>query len=183
MGGFDQVIHGMQEAQAIQKDFGLYAQSNQPVHHILWIAKKAGCNDIGDLYLRKVMRKLYTKRGWSGDEDNGEMASWYVLASLGVFQLEGAKDELVLGSPSLVRGQVDVPKGQMLTVATVNQSDANVHVQKVTWQPTGGQQRDIHEDARAASGCTAFNPSFLVCVRRASFSPPNRVISMTLARQ
>merc|ERR1719512_716369 len=122
VGGYGSVIHEMREAKAIQGDFGLYAHSNQPVHHVLWIAKKAGCNDIGDLYLRKVMRKLYTPKGWSGDEDNGEMASWYVLAALGIFQLEPGKDEMVLGSPSLVQGTVDLPHGQKLTVATENQS-------------------------------------------------------------
>jgi len=143
VGGYGQVIHEMREAQAIQKDFGMYAHSNQPVHHILWIAKKAGCNGIGDQYLRKVMRKLYTRKGWSGDEDNGEMASWYVLAALGIFQLQGAKDELVLGSPSVVKGTVDLPKGKLLTVATEDQSDDNVYVQKVTWEPSSGTKREI----------------------------------------
>jgi len=142
-GGYGFVIHEMQEARAIQKDFGMYAHSNQPVHHILWIAKKAGCNDIGDQYLRKVMQKLYTKRGWSGDEDNGEMASWYVLAALGIFQLQGAKDELVLGSPSVVKATVDLPRGKLLKVAAENQSNDNVFVHKVSWEPVDGAKRDI----------------------------------------
>merc|ERR1719410_2763957 len=146
VGGYGSVIHEMQEAQSLQQEFGLYAHSNQPVHHILWIAKKAGCNNIGDEYLRKVMRKLYTKRGWSGDEDNGEMASWYVLASLGVFQLEGAKDEMVLGSPSVVKATVELPGQRALTVLTENQSDENVYVQKVTWEPIGGAKREIPDN-------------------------------------
>jgi len=146
VGGYGQVIHEMREAQALQKDFGLYAHSNQPVHHILWIAKKAGCNNIGDQYLRKVMRKLYTPKGWSGDEDNGEMASWYVLAALGVFQLEGAKDELVLGSPSLVTGTVELPHGKSFKMKTQDQSDKNVYVQKVTWEPSKGAKREISDN-------------------------------------
>ena len=35
------------------------------------------------------MDKLYTTNGWAGDEDNGEMASWYILSALGVYSLEG----------------------------------------------------------------------------------------------
>merc|ERR1711935_446763 len=95
--GYQRVIHEMEEAEALKADFGLYAHSNQPVHQVLWVAKKAGCNEVADAYLRKVMRKLYTLEGWPGDEDNGEMGAWYVLSALGIFQLEGAKDELVLG--------------------------------------------------------------------------------------
>ena len=136
----------MGEAQPIQNDFGLYAHSDHPVHHILWIAKKAGCNGLADRYLRKVMRKLYTKNGWSGDEDNGEVASWYVLAALGVFQLEPGKDELVLGSPSLVGGTVQLPQGKELTLATKQQSDDNVYVQHVMWAPSEGTKREVSDN-------------------------------------
>ena len=90
-------------------------------HAFLYVAKKAGCNDVADKYLRKVMDKLYSKRGWAGDEDNGEMASWYVLSALGIYSLEGAKDELVLGSPAIVNAKVKLPNQKLLEVATSNQ--------------------------------------------------------------
>merc|ERR1719491_2419291 len=102
VGGYGEVIHEMREAAATQPDFGYYNHGNQPVHHILWVAKKAGCTALADKYLRKVLSKLYTVEGYAGDEDNGEMAAWYVLAALGFYQLEGAKDELILGSPAVV---------------------------------------------------------------------------------
>merc|ERR1719271_2087890 len=89
----DAASHEMMEGQRDFKEFGLYGHGNQPVHHILYVAKKAGCNAIADEYLRKVMQRLYTVDGWPGDEDNGEMASWYILSSLGVYMLEGGKDE------------------------------------------------------------------------------------------
>merc|ERR1712050_379960 len=73
VGGYGGVIHEMKEAAAIQSDFGLYAHNNQPVHHVLWVAKKAGCDEVAEQYLRKATSKLYTIRGWAGDEDNGEM--------------------------------------------------------------------------------------------------------------
>jgi len=138
VGGYGQVIHEMEELAAIQADFGLYAHNNQPVHHILWVAKKAGCGQLADEYLRKVMSKLYTLRGWAGDEDNGEMASWYVLSALGIYALEGGKDELVLGSPAVVSATVRLPGNKTLRVVTENQGEANVHVQQVMWEPAGG---------------------------------------------
>jgi len=91
VGSYGNDIHEMMELAAIHQDFGLYAHNNQPVHHVLYVAKKAGCNSVADKYLRKVMNKLYTTNGWAGDEDNGEMASWYVLSALGIYSLEGRK--------------------------------------------------------------------------------------------
>jgi len=138
VGSYGQDIHEMRELAAIHQDFGLYAHGNQPVHHILYVAEKAGCTTLADSYLRKVMSQLYTTKGWAGDEDNGEMAAWYVLSALGVYQLEGAKDEVVLGSPAIKQATMQLPNNKVLKIATENQADANVYVQSVTWTPTGG---------------------------------------------
>merc|ERR1711865_356382 len=86
---------------------------------------------------------LYTLHGWSGDEDNGEMASWYVLSALGIYSLEQAKDELVIGSPALNHAVVQLPKGKALTVSTDGQSKENVYVQSVTWPPTGRATQSV----------------------------------------
>jgi len=101
-GGYPKVSHEMTEHASIQGDFGMYNHCNQPSHEVLWIAKKAGCDRIADKYIRRAMDKLYSTSGWCGDEDNGEMASWYVLSALGIYSLEGGKDELVVGSPAVV---------------------------------------------------------------------------------
>lgn len=87
------------------------------------------------------MDEMYTLGGWPGDEDNGEMASWYVLSALGLYQLEGAADELVLGSPAVMRADLVLPNGRALLVTTANQAKENVYVQAVMWTPTGGTER------------------------------------------
>jgi len=137
------IIHEMEELGKIHSEFGYYAHNNQPVHHVLYVAKKAGCNDVADKYLRKVMKQLYTKQGWSGDEDNGEMASWYILSALGIYALEGAKDELVLGSPAVKQARVLLPNNKVLTVAAQNQDDNHVYVRSVIWTPADGVARTI----------------------------------------
>merc|ERR1719162_2222622 len=120
-GSYGQDIHEMKELGAIHEQFGLYAHGNQPVHHVLYVAKKAGCDGIADKYLRKVMSSLYTTKGWAGDEDNGEMASWYILSALGIYQLEGAKDEVVLGSPAVKHAVLKLPANKELIVKVENQ--------------------------------------------------------------
>merc|ERR1719424_528105 len=132
-GSYNEYIHEMREAQAVQSEFGQYAHGNQPVHHVLYVAKKAGCNNIADKYLRMVMKDLYTTRGWAGDEDNGEMSSWYVLSALGIYALQGAKDEIVLGSPAVKNATMQLPNNKALEITTENQAADNFYVQAVTW--------------------------------------------------
>jgi len=143
-GGYGRVTKEMNESALVAADgFGQYAHSNQPVHHVLYIAKKAGCNELGDKYLRKVMQKLYTLKGWIGDEDNGEMGAWYTLSALGIYQMEGGKDEVILGSPAVVSATLDLPHGKTLSIKTEGQSEENVYVQSIKWAPSSGEAREV----------------------------------------
>merc|ERR1712224_87995 len=129
-GGYSWIIHEQKEAKALfDRGFGYYAHNNQPVHHVLWLAKKAGCNKIADLYLRRTMAEMYTLRDYPGDEDNGEMAAWYVLSALGFYQLENAADELIVGSPVVSEATVSLAEGRTLRVTTQGQSKkSDLHI-------------------------------------------------------
>jgi len=140
------IAHEVVEAWTISKRFGQYAHNNQPAHEMLWIAKKAGCNDLADEFLRRVLDELYTLDGYSGDEDNGEMAAWYVLASLGLYQLEHGSLEIVLGSPAVVRASIVLPGDRTLRIITENQSRDNVSVKRVWWTPATGPQIEIKDN-------------------------------------
>ena len=84
-----------------QQAFGQYAHNNQPVHHVLYLFAHAGCPLDGQKWLHRTLTTLYGPKGFSGDEDNGEMASWYVLSSFGLFALVPGSGEYQLGAPPL----------------------------------------------------------------------------------
>jgi len=149
VGSYGWPIHEMRELEKTAKEFGQYAHGNQPVHHVLYVAKKAGCNNVADKYLRQVMKDLYTTQGWAGDEDNGEMSAWYILSALGVYALEGAKDEIVIGSPAVKQANVQLPNNKVLKVTTENQGVDNVYVQAVTWTRAG--QSSTHTISRSTN--------------------------------
>ena len=94
-------IHEMTEMAAV--DFGQYAHSNQPVHHVLMMYAAAGrAPEKMQHWVRRVMNELYGSgpKGLCGDEDNGEMTAWYVLNAIGLFPLcPGNRSEWVLTSP------------------------------------------------------------------------------------
>ena len=66
--------------------FGQYAHSNQPVHHVLYLYTAIGQPWKTQYWTRRVCKELYNSspEGFCGDEDNGEMSSWYILSSIGL---------------------------------------------------------------------------------------------------
>jgi hypothetical protein len=116
-------IHEVLEAEAIgDKRFGQLAHSNQPSHYWLHLmragsrAETPACVARARGWIRRVLLELYSPAGYCGDEDNGEMAAWYLLSAAGVYPLSLASDDLVLGAPLFNRIELQLGGGRRLTV-------------------------------------------------------------------
>ena len=129
IGGYGSEIHEMTEMAVTP--FGQYGHGNQPVHHILSLFAAAGQPWKTQGWTRRVMNELYSPQGFAGDEDNGEMASWYVLNALGIYPLCPGRPEYVLGSPLFQSARVRVPGRKDLTIGAPKNSPRNVYVQQV----------------------------------------------------
>ncbi|MCF0195329.1 MAG: glycoside hydrolase family 92 protein, partial [Bacteroidaceae bacterium] len=70
--------------------------------------------------------------GLCGNEDVGQMSSWYILSSLGLYQVEPAGGKYVFGSPLFDSATLDVGNGKAFTIKTVNNSQTNIYIQSAT---------------------------------------------------
>ena len=129
VGVYKSEIHEMSEMAAV--DFGQYAHSNQPVHHVLYLFTIAGRPDRTQYWVRKVMAELYTPNTFAGDEDTGSMAAWYVLSSCGFYPFCPGKPEYVFGSPLWDQVMLTPERGAALKIVSKANSTENVYVQKV----------------------------------------------------
>jgi len=93
IGTYSGEIHEMSEMAAI--DFGQYAHSNQPSHHVLFLYAAAGATERARYWVDRVCRELYTPDDFAGDEDNGEMACWYLLALHGTYPMAPGLDVMI----------------------------------------------------------------------------------------
>jgi predicted alpha-1,2-mannosidase len=118
VGTYGAEIHEMSEMAAV--DFGQYAHSNQPVHHILYLFAAAGRRDLTQQWVRHVLDTLYTPQDFAGDEDTGSMAAWYVLSALGFYQVCPGKPSYVLGAPLFEQAVVRVEAGRATTIRAAN---------------------------------------------------------------
>jgi len=117
-GGYRHEIHEMTEMRALA--MGQYGHNNQPSHHILWLLPQlddasAECiqatlkethtsafcpRRLGESAIHEVLERAYGTEHYAGDEDNGEMGAWAVLAMIGLFEpVPGGDEGYVLGSP------------------------------------------------------------------------------------
>lgn len=71
---------------------GQYAHGNEPSHHVLYFYTMIGQPWKTADKVREVLATLYHDQpdGLSGNEDVGQMSAWYVLSSLGMYQVEPA---------------------------------------------------------------------------------------------
>jgi predicted alpha-1,2-mannosidase len=133
-------IHEMSEMAAV--DFGQYAHSNQPVHHVLYVFAAAGRPDRTQHYVRRVLNELYSPDDFPGDEDTGSMAAWYLLSSMGFYPLCPGKAEYVLGGPLFERVTLRLAGGKTLTIDAHRQSDAAMYVGSV--RVNGEEHRSVY---------------------------------------
>ncbi|MCQ2139156.1 MAG: GH92 family glycosyl hydrolase [Bacteroidales bacterium] len=112
---------------------GQYAHGNEPSHHIIYFYTMAGQPWKAAKLLRRVYSEMYTtaEDGICGNEDVGQMSSWYILSTLGFYQVEPAGGRFWFGSPLFDKAEISVGDGKIFTVIAENNSSDNMYIQRV----------------------------------------------------
>lgn len=101
-GSYKNEIHEMREMRLL--GLGQYAHNNQPVHHLPFLFALLGDRDVTAKLVRKILASAYNTEGFAGDEDNGEMGSWYVMSAIGLYDpTPGINEDYLLSSIPLFR--------------------------------------------------------------------------------
>ena len=110
---------------------GQYAHGNEPSHHVIYMYNYAGRPDKAAPMLRKMLNEMYLDQpdGLSGNEDVGQMSAWYILSSVGLYQVDPVGGRFVIGSPLFDKATVNVGGGKTFTIVAKNNSDKNIYVQ------------------------------------------------------
>ena len=126
------VIEGAETSPDISGLIGQYAHGNEPSHHILYLYTMLGQPWKTAEKVREVLTTLYHDRpdGLSGNEDVGQMSAWYVLSSLGMYEVEPAGGRYWFGSPLFDRAEIAVPGGTF-TIVAENNSSENKYIRRV----------------------------------------------------
>ena len=117
----------------------LYNQGNQPCLHQPWLFNYSGKPWLTQKWTRIICDEFYGTEplhgyGFGQDEDQGQLGAWYVMAGLGLFDVQGhssANPSFQFGSPQFDKITIQLSNipGKKLIIETVNNSFENKFIQ------------------------------------------------------
>lgn len=112
---------------------GQYAHGNEPNHHTVYLYTLVGQPWKTAERVNEILHTMYTDQpdGLSGNEDVGQMSAWYVLSSLGFYQVEPAGGKFVFGYPLFDKAEITVPGGKF-TIEKENKGKSNQYIQSIS---------------------------------------------------
>ena len=111
---------------------GMYAQGNEPNHHVPYLYAFAGYQWKSAERIAHIAREFYTagKDGLCGNDDAGQMSAWYVMSALGFYPVNPCNGIFVFGTPLVRKAVVAVGGGRQFTMETDNFGPKNIYIQR-----------------------------------------------------
>ncbi len=122
----------------------VYNQGNQPCLHIPWMFNYTSRPSLTQKWVRAILDEFYGTEGIHGygygqDEDQGQLGAWYVISSLGLFDVKGLSGEepsMGLGSPMfdriVIKLNPDYYPGKQIEITTTGNVEGNIYAQSYT---------------------------------------------------
>ncbi len=112
---------------------GQYAHGNEPSHHIAYFYTMAGERWKTAELIRKICRDFYTTApdGLIGNEDCGQMSSWYIFSALGFYPVCPFDGKYYFGSPLAKSAVMNLPDGGRFRIEAPNNSAENKYISAV----------------------------------------------------
>lgn len=107
---------------------------NEPSHHYGYLYDFTGQPWKTQAKVRELAAAEYSSEpaGLDGDDDCGQMSAWYLFTALGMYPVNPASGDYMIGSPLFTRMSLKLANSKTFTVAAENNSKANVYIQSAT---------------------------------------------------
>lgn len=112
---------------------GQYVHGNEPSHHVAYLYNEIGKPWKTQAMVRKIATSKYHNRpdGHCGNEDCGQMSSWYVWSSLGLYPVNPCGGVYAIGSPLFDRATIKLSNGKTFKIKTENNGKNRIFVQSI----------------------------------------------------
>lgn len=113
---------------------GQYAHGNEPSHHMAYLYNYVGKPWKTQARVRQIMEEQYTvlPDGLSGNEDCGQMSSWYVLSAMGFYSVTPGLDYYTIGTPLFEEATISLENGNKFVIKANKLSPFNKYIQSAT---------------------------------------------------
>ncbi len=131
---------------------GQYAHGNEPSHHIAYLYNYADQPWKTQKLVRQILDEFYKNDpdGLIGNEDCGQMSAWFILSSLGFYQVVPGREFYDIGTPLFKEAKIHLENGKTFSIKAPSVSDKNIYVKSVklggnTYKSTRFSHNDIKD--------------------------------------
>ena len=112
---------------------GQYAHGNEPGHHVAYLYNYVNEPWKTEKLVREILESQYknTPDGHCGNEDCGQMSSWYIFSSLGFYPVNPAQGIYSFGSPIFDTATINLENNKIFVIKAKNNSNKNIYIQSI----------------------------------------------------
>jgi len=112
----------------------LYDQGNEPSHHIAYLYDYAGEAFKTQQHVAAERAAGYKDEpgGLIGNDDAGQMSSWYILSALGFYQVTPGIPRYAIGTPLFPDAKIHLPNGKVFHIVAERDSARDIYIQSAT---------------------------------------------------
>ena len=112
---------------------GQYANGNEPGHHTVYLYSFVGQQWKTAEKVDYILSHMYSDLpdGLQGNEDCGQMSSWYVFSALGFYPVNPSDGMYVFGRPIFDKVVLKLPENKVFEIRANNNSAENKYIQSI----------------------------------------------------
>ncbi len=112
---------------------GQYAHGNEPGHHTVYLYSFVGQQWKTAEKVDYILSHMYSDLpdGLQGNEDCGQMSSWYVFSALGFYPVNPSDGMYVFGRPIFDKVVLKLPENKFFEIRANNNSVENKYIQSI----------------------------------------------------
>ena len=112
---------------------GQYAHGNEPSHHMAYLYNCIGKPEKAQYMVHKILNDMYysSPTGIVGNEDCGQMSSWYVLSAIGLFDINPGDPYYVIQTPLVNKASLKLENGNSFSIKKTGIENDEIYIAKV----------------------------------------------------
>ncbi|MEO0312357.1 MAG: hypothetical protein RIQ89_2014 [Bacteroidota bacterium] len=97
---------------------GQYAHGNEPSHHISYLYNYTRSFHRGQQMIANILSTFYKNEpdGLIGNEDCGQMSAWFVLSSMGMYQVNPGSNYYHIGTPHFKKATIHLSSNKQIVM-------------------------------------------------------------------
>ncbi|MDA0986046.1 MAG: GH92 family glycosyl hydrolase [Bacteroidetes bacterium] len=112
---------------------GQYAHGNEPSHHMAYLYNYIGNPGKTQFRVNQILKDFYKNSpdGLIGNEDCGQMSAWFVLSSIGIYQVCPGNNDFTLTSPFFNKIIIELENGKKTIINSDAKTEKDIYISKI----------------------------------------------------